>query len=59
MYLCCFEELGVISPMTSNPHFSNGLDMVTGWSGTIALFSLPAAHLTRFTVPSVCMSVPK
>jgi hypothetical protein len=57
IYLCCFEELGVIYPMISNPHCSKGLETVTGWSGIVALFSLLDAYLISFTVPRVGVSV--
>jgi hypothetical protein len=42
MYLWSFEELGVISPMTSNPHFSKGIETVISSSGIAALFSFPS-----------------
>ena len=57
MSLCSFEQLGVISPMISNPHCLKGREIVTGWSETVDLFSFKNAYLTSLTVSSVSMSV--
>jgi hypothetical protein len=52
MYFCNFEELGVISPRISKPHYLKGREMVKGWSGIAHSFLLSNTHLTCPTVPS-------
>jgi hypothetical protein len=42
LYLCFLEEWGLISPMMSIPHCSEGSSIATSWSRIKVVCSLPA-----------------